>query len=128
MGPAVLPTLSELRGRFPEVQNARIQKLFQEGERIWASRADLQAAFPDVRLWDYWFWMMWHGSSEVPELALRMYPEPPPHLMHRVVGEQSTPKTFLHGGLQDWRRIRLCLTEGGFDFDRGGRVLDFGCG
>jgi SAM-dependent methyltransferase len=117
-----------LKGRLPEVEIERIWKLFREGERIWARRPDLQAAFPAVHPMDFWFWLMWHGSREEPEVARLMYPEPPTHLMYRVVGQEATPRGFLEGGLVDWRRMHLCLTEGGFEFERGGRVLDFGCG
>ena len=45
-----------------------------------------------------------------------------------MVGEAADERTFRLGGLFDWRRMVLSLLEGGFDFQRGGRVLDFGCG
>lgn len=112
----------------PQTANERLSKLFREAERVRASRPDLVATFPDVRSWDYWFWFLWHGSREDPKLEALHYPSPPPYLMHRVVGEHITPRTFLDGGALDWRRIHLSLLEGGFDFARGGRVLDFGCG
>ena len=89
---------------------------------------DLQESFPDVRLWDYWFWLVWHGSLDYPEIARLLYPEPPRRLMARVVGAETAPRDFLQGGILDWRRVRQSLVEGGFDFERGGRVLDFGSG
>lgn len=97
-------------------------------EAIYRSRADLQSEFAAVDDPDFWHWLMWHGSLEHPELARILYPYPPQELSERVAGGGITPDGFLHGALVDRRRLYLCLREGGYDFRRPGRVLDFGCG
>jgi len=117
-----------MSARLPSIQYKRIAGLFEQAERIWTSRPDVQKAYPDICHWEFWYWLMWHGSREYSEIAELIYPDPPSHLMHRVVGQEATSRSFLESGLVDWRRLYLSLVEGGFNFDAGGRVLDFGCG
>jgi len=119
--------LSERR-RLPRSTHPRLDRLLEEAERRYAERPDVRIRIPDPRTWDFWFWFSWHSRKEYPELRPLQFPLPPSHLIHRVVGEQATEESFVDGGIWDWRRMYLTLREGGFEFDRGARVLDFGCG
>jgi SAM-dependent methyltransferase len=114
-------------GKLPEVPYPRLNAMFRLGERVWSEREDLRAAFGSIESWDFWYWLMWHGTKELEEVRDQLYPLPPEYLIHRVVGEEST-LTYFRSGLVNWRRMVLCLTEGGFDFTRSAALLDYGCG
>src|SRR5262245_52352300 len=111
----------------PNIQYRRIARLFEQGNRVWNSRPDVQKTFPDIRHWDYWFWLLWLGSQDYPEIADLIYPDPPSYLMQRVTG-QITSRSFLESGLVDCRRMYLSMAGSRCDFGKGGHILDFGCG
>lgn len=112
----------------PSARYPRLETLRRLGERLWNRRPDLQQAFPEVRSPEFWYWLMWHGVEEHAEVRDALYPQPEKHLTGRVVGEGTDELAFHRGGLVNWRYIDRCLREAGFEFDRGGDVLDFGCG
>jgi len=128
MASTVLDVEKSERNSLPRPQQPRLRRLFAHAERLWRERPDVQVRIPDIRSWDFWFWFSWHGAEEHPEVRPHLLPAPDPYLIHRVVGEEATEQSFLQSGVWDWRRMYLTLAEGGFDFARGGRVLDFGCG
>jgi cyclopropane fatty-acyl-phospholipid synthase-like methyltransferase len=106
------------------------------GRTLHAERPDLQKAFrlddPDQAA-AFWYWLHWQGREDVfcrlaADVRRLVWPSPPSHLLGRVVGEESDTESFDKGGLVDWRRIRRCLVNGGFDFEKGGALLDFGVG
>jgi SAM-dependent methyltransferase len=113
---------------FPDVPYPRLNAMFRLGERIWSERADLRERFPPDRAADYWYWLLWHGFASRAEWASQGYPVPELHLIHRVVGEDTSAQEYLRGGLVDGWRIDGCLREAGFDPARGGSLLDFGAG
>ena len=106
----------------------RVQTLVRLGQALYRSRSDLQAAFPRPDGPDYWYWLMWHGVSECPEISDNLYPLPDRFLRDRIVGEGVRDEDFHRGGLVDWRQLERGLRDGGYDFERPGSVLDFGCG
>ena len=116
------------RGMFPEVPFPRLNAMFRLGEQIWSERADLRERFPLDRAADYWYWLLWHGFASRAEWASQRYATPEPHLIHRVVGENTSAAEYLRGGLVDGWRIDEALREAGFDPVRGGNLLDFGAG
>jgi SAM-dependent methyltransferase len=97
-------------------------------ETIYRSRPDLQATFATPRDPDFVYWLIWHGVAEHPEVAPALYPQPPQYLRERVAGQGISGHDFHRGGAVDWRRMYHCLVDGGYDFSRRGRLLDFGCG
>ena len=113
--------------RLPKVPDARLDALFRIGEQIWAEREDVRARCQTVKSWDFWKWLLWHGTEEYVDVR-NLYAFPDDHLIHRVIGHTSSRREYLQGGVVDATQIRLRLIEAGFDFDRGGCVLDFGCG
>lgn len=116
------------RGMFPEVPFPRLNALFRAGELVRAERPDVRERFPEDRPVDFWYWLLWHGPESDPELARYLLPRPEPFLIHRVVGEATTPAEYAQSGLVDGWRIDACLAEAGFDPARGGTLLDFGVG
>jgi len=105
-----------------------LEALFRLSEMIISEREDLQKAFPGISSPEFWYWLMWHGSEEYPEVRKHLYPMPDGFLRGRVIGEQATEKEFHRGGLVNWHRIEQCLRSAGFNFEKGGSILDFGCG
>jgi SAM-dependent methyltransferase len=115
-------------GSLPAVPYPRLERLLRTGERIWQEREDVRAEIGDIRSWAFWYWLMWHGATEYEEVRADIYPAPPANLTHRVVGE-ATEAAYRQSGLVNWRRMRACLAEAGFDFSRSpAKLLDFGCG
>lgn len=116
--------------------HTRVCEILEIATALHARRPDLQDAFElddPEGIARYWYWLHWQGlldefCDEAPRLRDLAWPRPPAHLTGRVVGEESDETSFSQGGLVDWRRIRACLVTGGFDFERGGRLLDFGVG
>jgi SAM-dependent methyltransferase len=106
----------------------RVQTLLRLGQDLYRSRSDLQAAFPNPDGPEYWYWLMWHGVSECPAIHEHLYPLPDRFLRDRIVGEGVSDEDFHRGGLVDWRQLERGLRNGGYDFERPGSVLDFGCG
>ncbi|MDP8243546.1 MAG: class I SAM-dependent methyltransferase [Candidatus Hinthialibacter antarcticus] len=113
---------------FPPSQYKRIDALFRAGEFLWRRRHGVSKAFPCANAPDYWYWLMWYGPKLFPLIQQNGYAFPPAAFIQRVIGEPATAKRFNESGLVDWRRIEGCLRSAGFDFQRGGNVLDFGCG
>lgn len=111
----------------PNSSSERLNLLFRAAESVWDGRGDIQEAYPDITVWDFWYWLMWYGTRDHDELRRHVFPQPPRHLIERVVGSQSDRECFL-SGLVDWRRMYRSLNLGGFDPARGGKLLDFGCG
>jgi SAM-dependent methyltransferase len=97
-------------------------------DAIYHSRPDLQAEFRTSRDPEFVYWLIWHGIDEHPEVLPALYPQPPQFLRERVAGQGISGEDFHRGGAVDWHRTYSCLVEGGYDFSRRGRVLDFGCG
>jgi SAM-dependent methyltransferase len=139
-----------LENSLPEVSHTRLNALFRLGEHIWAQRPDVRAEFREIESWEYWYWLMWHGTREYKEVRSKTYPLPDEHLIHRVIGAESflqyhvrrlltllgfreaaiarERRRYLESALVDWRRILLCLMEAGLDFVHGAHIMDFGCG
>jgi SAM-dependent methyltransferase len=113
---------------FATVDSAPLSALFRAGERIWNEREDLQQRFPKDRAADFWYWLMWNGPDLDPEIESCLYPQPDPHLIARVVGEETSPRLYFRSGLVNWWMMDGYLREAGFDPVRGGDVLDFGVG
>ncbi|MBZ0258445.1 class I SAM-dependent methyltransferase, partial [bacterium] len=91
-------------------------------------RYGVAKAFPNAYAPAYWYWLMWYGPKIFSLIQKNGYAFPPARLIDRVIGQPATAKRFNEGGLVDWRRIEACLRRAGYDFQRGGNVLDFGCG
>lgn len=106
----------------------KLRRFNQFRLHVWNRRPDLSEHFSGPASPEYFFWLMWFGPELFPELHEFLYPTPDRTLIDRVVGENSSIHDFYTGGIQDWRRIETGLREGGFDFQRGGSILDFGCG
>jgi SAM-dependent methyltransferase len=106
-------------------RHARLAALARE---IYSNRDDLRAAFSSVESPEFWFWLMWHGPLEYPEVATLIECIPPPALRDRVAGARVTETDFHRGGLVDWRRLERSLRIAGHDFTAPGTILDFGCG
>jgi SAM-dependent methyltransferase len=114
----------------------RVRALLEIGVALQRERAELRASFPlddRERAAAYWHWLHWHGTNpdhcrHADAIRELTWPLPPRHLTGRVVGEGTSEIDFLRGGLTDWRRVRDCLVRGGFEFDGGAEVLDFGVG
>ena len=114
--------------RLPSHPHPRMDALFRVAERVYDARPDVRQRIPDVRSWEFWFWFSWFTRDEQPETQAAFPPLPPEFLIHRVVGESATSRSFVDSGLWDWRRMTLSFQEAGFDLERGGPLLDFGCG
>ena len=114
--------------KLPKSPYQRIEALFRLSERIISERDDLQKIFPDIYSPEFWYWLMWHGCEEYPDVRKNLYPIPSGYLKDRVIGEQETEQEFHLGGLVDWRRVVSCLRSARFNFEKGGSILDFGCG
>src|SRR4051812_20098019 len=97
-------------------------------DAIYCSRPDLQAKFSTPRDPEFVYWLMWHGIVEHPEVVPALYAQPPQTLRQRVAGHGISSQDFHRGGTVDWHRMYQCLVEGGYNFSRRGRLLDFGCG
>jgi SAM-dependent methyltransferase len=109
----------------PEPRSARLLRV---GDDIYRSRHDLQRVFAHPSGPEFWYWLLWHGIEEYPELRAYVYQLPETFLRDRVVGEGVDDQAFHRGGLVDWRRLEQCLRGGGYEFSGQGRILDFGCG
>jgi hypothetical protein len=66
----------DIMDRLPIVAFPRLDVLFRAAEQLWEARIDLQQAFPSPVTWDYWYWLMWFGTRDYPELRERLYPVP----------------------------------------------------
>ena len=113
---------------FPTSRYPRIDALFRAGETIRRRRYGVAKAFPEINSPGYWYWLMWYGPKLFPLIQQNGYAFPSKNLIQRVIGEPATAKRFNESGLVDWRRIEGRLRGAGFNFLRGGNILDFGCG
>ena len=104
------------------------QRLLVLAREIYADREDLQATFKSFQSPEFWYWLMWHGQMEYPQVATLVDATPPQELRDRVAGGGVSAQEFYRGGLVDWRRLEQSLRVGGYDFSRRGSVLDLGCG
>ena len=111
----------------PVVPQPTLDALFRIGESLWDARPDVRAAHGQADSWGFWAWLMFSGAMEHAELQAAHYPLPPTHLTERVTGAAS-PVDFVRSGVVDATCVHDALAAAGFDFERPGRVLDFGCG
>ena len=115
-------------GIFPHSRFPRLHELFQLGEKVREARPDLAKRFPADRAADFWYWLLWHGTTSYPEVEKQRYPEPDAFLRTRVVGHEMEPEQYRQSGLVNAWTLDGCLRDAGFDPLEGGRVLDFGVG
>lgn len=106
----------------------RLNNLFRKAEEFWTKGSDLREAFGEIGSPEFWRWLNVHGVSEYEEYRLLNYPLPKQELIGRIIGKDSTVEDYRMSGITDWGTTYTCLEELGFDFVRGGRILDFGCG
>jgi len=103
-------------------RSATLNKQFRLAERLWNAREDVRLAYGDLTSWDTWFWFLWHGTKDHPEVDRVRFPSPPDRLRHRVVGGMDE-RTYFESGLVDARRMVLSLEDAGAELQGGGGSL-----
>lgn len=101
--------------------------LYERALRLYESRPDLRAAFPDPEGEPFWLWANNHGLRESDELRALLPPVPPGRLMVTVSGSDEL-SAYLNVGALSFTAIQDILRAQGRDPYAYRDILDFGCG
>jgi SAM-dependent methyltransferase len=104
----------------------RLSELRELSEEIYASRPDLQKAFPDPHGTPYWQWLQTHGCGEYDRVRELSMAVPPPEIMRVVHFGDAT--AFLHNGASAYGLLDRVLKGCGRALAASGPILEFGCG
>jgi SAM-dependent methyltransferase len=103
----------------------QLSRLLSLSREIYRKRPDLQDAFPDPEVPEYWTWLQTHGFTEFREIRDLSTPLPSRDV-HRFVNPDAWG--YLLCGASSYLVLCRAALNAGHTLDELGPVLDFGCG